>query len=172
MEGKGVPQEPRGLSALFGLWLCRTPQVALKQEGGWFYGELCVFVCILYRLCKIIYASFPTCQQHRDNKVLLLVHRLSTGYSPWYSLNQTIYTMIVETMLAAHWPADHDTKLAQRQCLARMMQVSKVGLNSQAITLRRSQAGLVTNVAQLYIESGRKLRLVLRSGLLGTGSVV
>ena len=112
MEGKGVPQEPRGLSALFGLWLCRTPQVALKQEGGWFYGQLCVFVCILYRLCKIIYASFPTCQQHRDNKVLLLVPSTLNTLFTMVQLKPDIYTMIVETMLAAHWPADHDNKLA------------------------------------------------------------
>jgi hypothetical protein len=45
-------------------------------------------------------------------------------------LKPEIYKMIVESMLATDGPADFETKLNQQRNLARMMQVSKVGLSS------------------------------------------
>ena len=126
MEGEGVPQESRGLSALLGLWLCWTPQEGLNRKEGDLMGS-CVCSSVYCIVCAKIYASFPTCQQHRDNKFLLLVPSTLNTLFTMVQLKPDIYTMIVETMLAADWPADHDTKLAQQQCLARMMQASKVG---------------------------------------------
>jgi len=131
-----------------------------------------VFVCILYRSCNNIYASFPTCQQHRDNKLLLLVP----------STLNTLFTMVQLKPDHIHDDCRDDARcsLASRS-RHQVGPTTMFGKDDASFEGRARFSGHHTqtlagwigdNVAQLYIESGRKLRLVLRSGLLGTGSVV
>ena len=125
-------------------------------------------------VCAKIYASFPTCQQHRDNKVLLLVPSTLNTLLTMVQLKPDIYTMIVESMLAARCSlANVSRHQVGPTTMSGKDDASFEGKTRFSGHHTQTLAGWIgDNVAQLYIESGRKLRLVLRSGLLGSGSVV